>query len=85
MLRTVSLFVTLTLLLTSCQEKVLVKRGFERAAQQYELMYDATPIGMYPRTVDDDGPTRLVPAEPLKTGGNWTNGFYPGVLWQIYA
>ena len=63
----------------------MVNRAFERAAQQYELMYEATPVGMYPRTVDDDGPTRLVPAEPLKTGGNWTNGFYPGVLWQIYA
>ena len=85
MYRKFTLFVTIILLLASCQEKVLVNRSFVRAAQQYELMYEATPIGMYPRTVDDDGSTRLVPAEPLKTGGNWTNGFYPGVLWQIYA
>ena len=72
--------------LMSCSENEqrLVEKGFERAAQQYELMYEATPLGMYPRTVNNSGETRLIGAEPLKSGANWTNGFYPGVLWMLY-
>lgn len=66
-------------------ENLLVRSAFERALQQYELMYEATPLGMYPRTVNNSGETRLIGAEPLKSGANWTNGFYPGVLWQLYA
>ena len=66
------------LLLASCQEQRLIEKGFDRAAEQYELMYEATPLGMYPRTVNNSGETRLIGAEPLKTGANWTNGFYPG-------
>lgn len=66
-------------------ESVLVRSAFDRASQQYELMYEATPLGMYPRTVNNSGETRLIGAEPLKSGANWTNGFYPGVLWQLYA
>lgn len=75
------------LAMTGCADRnePLVNRGFERAAAQYECMYEATPYAMYPRTVNNSGETRLIGAEPLKTGANWTNGFYPGVLWQIYA
>ena len=73
------------LLLASCQEQRLIEKGFARAAEQYELMYEVTPLGMYPRTVNNSGETRLIGAEPLKSGANWTNGFYPGVLWQLYA
>lgn len=73
------------LLMTSCQEQNLIDKGFARAAEQYELMYEVTPLGMYPRTVNNSGETRLIGAEPLKSGANWTNGFYPGVLWQLYA
>ena len=73
------------LLLASCQEQRLIEKGFTRAAEQYELMYEVTPLGMYPRTVNNSGETRLIGAEPLKSGANWTNGFYPGVLWQLYA
>ena len=73
------------LLMTSCQEQNLIDKGFARAAEQYELMYEVTPLGMYPRTVNNTGETRLIGAEPLKTGANWTTGFYPGVLWQLYA
>lgn len=73
--------------LMSCSENEqrLVEKGLERAAQQYELMYEATPSGMYPRTVNNSGETRLIGAVPLKSGANWTNGFYPGVLWMLYA
>lgn len=66
-------------------ESILVRSAFDRASQQYELMCEATPLGMYPRTVNNSGETRLIGAEPLKSGANWTNGFYPGVLWQLYA
>ena len=66
-------------------ESVIVRSAFERAAQQYELMYEATPLGKYPRTVNNSGETRLIGAEPLKSGANWTNGFYPGTLWMLYA
>jgi chondroitin AC lyase len=40
---------------------------------------------MYPRTVNNSGETRFIGAEPLKSGANWTNGFYPGILWMLYA
>ena len=73
------------LLLTSCQEQRLIEKVFDRAAEQYELMYEATPLGKYPRTVNNSGETRLIGAEPLKSGANWTNGFYPGTLWMLYA
>lgn len=66
-------------------ESLIVRSAFERAAQQYELMYEATPLGKYPRTVNNSGETRLIGAEPLKSGANWTNGFYPGTLWMLYA
>lgn len=69
----------------SCREQRLIEQGFERAEEQYALMYEATPAGKYPRTVNNSGETRLIGAEPLKSGANWTNGFYPGVLWQLYA
>ena len=69
----------------SCREQRLIEQGFERAEEQYELMYEVTPLGMYPRTVNNSGETRLIGAEPLKTGANWTNGFYPGTLWMLYA
>lgn len=80
------LFLALSLFLfSSCGENHLIKKGFDRAERQYELMYEATPDGMYPRTVNNSGETRLIGALPLKAGANWTNGFYPGVLWQLYA
>ena len=83
------LFVLLAFISTAagcvCPERSLIEKSFDRAAEQYELMYEATPPGMYPRTVNNTGETRLIGAEPLKTGANWTTGFYPGVLWQLYA
>ena len=85
MIRKISVLISAVLLLASCQEKALIEKGFARAAEQYELMYEATPLGMYPRTVNNSGETRLIGAEPLKSGANWTTGFYPGVLWQLYA
>lgn len=85
MIRKISVLISAVLLLASCQEKALIDKGFARAAEQYELMYEATPLGMYPRTVNNSGETRLIGAEPLKSGANWTTGFYPGVLWQLYA
>ena len=65
----------------TCPEASLIEKGFDRAADQYELMYEATPLGVYPRTVNNTGETRLIGAEPLKTGANWTTGVYPGILW----
>ena len=85
LMKKIILFVAAALLLASCQEQKLIEKGFARAAEQYELMYEATPLGMYPRTVNNSGETRLIGAEPLKSGANWTNGFYPGTLWMLYA
>ena len=34
--------------------------------------------GIVPRTVGEDGTLVLV------NGGDWTSGFYPGILWQMY-
>ena len=78
-------FAFLIFLLVSCEEQKLIEKGFARAAEQYQLMYESTPPGMYPRTVNNSGETRFIGAEPLKSGANWTNGFYPGILWMLYA
>lgn len=78
-------FAFLIFLLVSCGEQQLIEKGFARAAEQYQLMYESTPPGMYPRTVNNSGETRFIGAEPLKSGANWTNGFYPGILWMLYA
>ena len=86
MIRNIVIAFALFLILTSCQEEnILISKVFERAGEQYGLMYEVTPDGMYPRTVNNSGETRYIGAEPLKSGANWTNGFYPGVLWQLYA
>ena len=79
------IFAFLIFLLVSCEEQKLIEKGFARAAEQYQLMYESTPPGMYPRTVNNSGETRFIGAEPLKSGANWTNGFYPGILWMLYA
>lgn len=79
------IFAFLIFLLVSCGEQQLIEKGFARAAEQYQLMYESTPPGMYPRTVNNSGETRFIGAEPLKSGANWTNGFYPGILWMLYA
>ena len=78
-------FAFLIFLLVSCGEQKLIEKGFARAEEQYQLMYESTPPGMYPRTVNNSGETRFIGAEPLKSGANWTNGFYPGILWMLYA
>lgn len=78
-------FAFLIFLLVSCGEQQLIEKGFARAAEQYQLMYESTPPGMYPRTVNNSGETRFIGAEPLKSGANWTNGFYPGILWMLYV
>ena len=86
MIRNIVIALAVSLLLASCQEeRTLINKVFERAGEQYGLMYEVTPDGMYPRTVNNSGETRYIGAEPLKSGANWTNGFYPGVLWQLYA
>lgn len=79
------IFAFLIFLLVSCEEQKLIEKGFARAAEQYQLMYESTPPGMYPRTVNNSGETRFIGAEPLKSGANWTNGFYPGILWMLYS
>lgn len=79
------IFAFLIFLLVSCGEQKLIEKGFARAAEQYQLMYESTPPGMYPRTVNNSGEIRFIGAEPLKSGANWTNGFYPGILWMLYA
>lgn len=87
MMKKILILISIVCLAVACadSETALTDAVFERAEQQYELMYEATPLGKYPRTVNNSGETRLIGAEPLKSGANWTNGFYPGVLWQLYA
>jgi len=49
-----------------------------RATQDLDFIeYDSLAI---PRTVSDDGTVFL--GKPSK---NWTSGFYPGMLWQLYG
>ncbi|MFH0757213.1 MAG: glycoside hydrolase family 88 protein [Bacteroidota bacterium] len=35
-------------------------------------------VKLVPRTINEDGTLSVVP------GGDWTSGFYPGVLWYMY-
>lgn len=56
-----------------------ITRSFDRAEKQYAAMLKALPKPIaYPRTTDNDGKLRTTPLN------DWTEGFYPGILWYIY-
>lgn len=64
-------------------QKVKVKKAFDFAEKQTDLMLkeipkaDATPGQVIPRTLVD-GKLKLVITK------DWTSGFFPGVLWNLY-
>ena len=88
-----NLLLALVLLASSCSESNQKRKviGLEEISDQLELL-DArvrqiraemplTPEGqerVVPRTLEKDGSLRVTPA------GDWTSGFYPGVLWYMY-
>ena len=67
-------------------EKNIVKDNFNFASEQFQLAVSEvekakereTPDKVSPRTVDSDGSLRLVASR------DWTSGFFPGSLWQMY-
>jgi len=85
--------VLLSLMLSSCKGPAAQPEGItlKQIAQQLELLDEnvirvqaedpLTPNGqkrVVPRTINKDGSLRVVSA------GDWTSGFYPGVLWYMY-
>ncbi len=81
------------LLLSSCKEPSGLQEmiTLDQIAQQLDLLdenvlkvqAEASPDtddqkGVVPRNIDEDGLLRVVP------GGDWTSGFYPGVLWYMF-
>ena len=86
-------FVLLILMLSSCKGPSDQPEGItlEQIGQQLELLDEniikvqaeapLTANGqkrVFPRTIDKDGSLAVVPA------GDWTSGFYPGVLWYMF-
>ncbi|MCK5692302.1 MAG: glycoside hydrolase family 88 protein [Bacteroidales bacterium] len=85
--------VLLILLLSSCKGPSTQPEGLtlKQIGQQLELLDEniikvqaedpLSPNGqkrVVPRTINKDGSLAVVPA------GDWTSGFYPGVLWYMY-
>lgn len=73
-----------TLLLGLCvnvraQNKIDVKKEFDFAASQYELMLKAHPdLQKTPFSVHPDGTLKDMPSSW------WCSGFFPGSLWYLY-
>lgn len=73
-----------TLLLGFClnvkaQNKIDVKKEFDFAARQYELMLKAHPdVQKIPFSVQPDGTLKDMPSSW------WCSGFFPGSLWYLY-
>ena len=85
--------VFLSLMLSSCKSPSNQPEGItlKQIAQQLELLEEniirvqtedpLTPNGqkrVVPRTINKDGSLAVASA------GDWTSGFYPGVLWYMY-
>jgi len=83
----------LLLSFTSCKDPGIESEGItlEQIAQQLELLDEnvikvqaEAPLGnngqkpVVPRTINNDGSLQVVAA------GDWTSGFYPGVLWYMF-
>lgn len=57
----------------------MVKKDFELAAKQYQMMLaKQNDLKSFPRTTNKDGSVKGVDV------WDWTGGFFPGVLWYIY-
>ncbi len=51
----------------------------DRAASIYkQLSVESSPKNGYPRAILDEGKWNLVPPS------DWTSGFFPGILWQLF-
>lgn len=69
----------------SFAQKVAIEKAFDHAARQTKVMLDELekskdplkPDLLFPRTVES-GKLKLVGS------GDWTSGFFPGVLWYLY-
>jgi len=82
------LFVTTILILSTLvnAQKVDIKSVFSDAEKQTDVMIKEVPAAKHgkadlvsPRTVDAAGQLVLSPSF------RWTSGFFPGVLWYLYA
>jgi len=78
---TVALLISLIGMLFRCAERtaIPVTETLDYAVQKYiQTALDLDPSAGLPRTTDADG--KWIQKLP----GDWTNGFYPGILWYLY-
>ncbi|MEE9439435.1 MAG: glucuronyl hydrolase [Saprospiraceae bacterium] len=74
-------------LILSCQSKISTKdytihdanNAMELASSHYKLMLSSIPDTLLPRTVSKNNKLELVKSH------DWTSGFFPGVLWNLYT
>ena len=58
------------------QQLMLLDENVQKEIAQSPLEENSAPKAV-PRTINKDGTLRVVPT------GDWTSGFYPGVLWRM--
>lgn len=74
-----SIFITFITINLFAQSKINVKKEFDFAAKQYELMLRALPdTTKFPQSINPDGSLRLMPSHW------WCSGFFGGSLWYLY-
>ncbi len=80
-----SMLIGITLLSSSCSQKLNIKKAFAQANIQTALLLKETDQAnqnnpkdfLFPRTLED-GKLKLVKSK------DWTSGFFPGTLWYLY-
>ncbi len=59
------------------EQLLLLDENVQKEIAKSLMEENGAPIAV-PRTINEDGSLRVVPT------GDWTSGFYPGVLWRMY-
>lgn len=75
----------LVLAVASAAESFNVKSVIDFAAHQYDKLVHQIALGrQYPNSAHPTQTHWSINNNPTSTHVDWTDGFFPGVLWQLY-